>query len=90
MRRSARPERPTPSRRDEPSRSSAVSRRLTVIASCFGVVIGAYVAQKLQAPLGLDGHRDVAVFWMFSLVVMALLASLFIAGVKLARRVRTR
>jgi hypothetical protein len=67
-----------------------MSRGLKVSAVCFGVVFGAYVAQKLQAPLDLNDDNDTAMFWAFSLMVMALLALLFIAGAMLGRGVRRR
>jgi uncharacterized protein YneF (UPF0154 family) len=59
-------------------------------AVCFGVVFGAYVSQKLQAPLGLDARDKTAVFWLFFLVVMALLAGVFLAVTTLVRRASAR
>jgi hypothetical protein len=56
----------------------------------FGVIVGAYVSQKLQGPLGLDGENDTLLFWAFFLSVMALLTGAFIACAQLARSVRHR
>jgi hypothetical protein len=78
------PERPSTSQK------TAISRSRKVTPVCFGVVVGAFVAQKLQAPLGLDARDKTAVFWLFFLVIMALLARLFIAVTTLARRRRWR
>jgi hypothetical protein len=68
------------------SHQPAISRRRKLLALFFGVVFGAYVAQKLQAPLGLGGENKTALFWAFSLAVMALLALLFLAVPMLGRR----
>lgn len=65
-----------------------VSRGLRTSAVCFGVVFGAYVARKLQTPLGLDGEGDMALVWAFSLAVMAVLAFVFVAVALLMRAIR--
>jgi uncharacterized membrane protein YeaQ/YmgE (transglycosylase-associated protein family) len=57
------------------------------LAVCFGVVFGAYVAQKLRTPLGLDDDGP-AWFWALSLAVMGLLACVFVAVVFLVRALR--
>jgi hypothetical protein len=54
------------------------------------VIVGAYVSQKLQHPLGLDGDNDTLLFWAFFLSVMAVLSALFVGCVLLARSLRRR
>jgi hypothetical protein len=54
------------------------------------VIVGAYVSQTLQRPLGLDGENDTLLFWAFFLSVMALLAGALIACAQLARSVGHR
>ena len=81
------PEGPTSPPRDRSSRT-LVSRRLRISAVGFGVVFGAYAAQKLQTPLGLDGDGYTALFWAFSLAVMAFLAFVLVAVVLLVRVIR--
>jgi hypothetical protein len=81
------PERPTSPAQDRSSRT-IVSRGLRISAVGFGVVFGAYAAQKLQTPIGLDDDGDAALFWVFSLAVMALLAFVFVAVALLLRAIR--
>ena len=64
------------------------SRRLQVLSVVSGVIFGAYVAEKLRAPLGFGANHEL-LFWVFFLIVMAILALLFMcAGVLLGRRHR--
>jgi hypothetical protein len=49
---------------------------LKIASVVFGVIFGAYVAQKLQGPLGLDGDDDTLLFWAFFLALMAVLSPL--------------
>ena len=50
-------------------------------------MFGAYTAQKLQTPLGLDDSGHPELFWPFSLAVMALLASVFVVVALLVRAI---
>jgi hypothetical protein len=72
------------------ARRRRASRGLKTWGVIFGVIVGAYVSQKLQRPLGLDGQNDTLLFWAFFLSVMALLAGAFVAFALLARSVRHR
>jgi hypothetical protein len=63
---------------------------LKISSVVFGVIFGAFVAQKLQAPLGLDGHNDTLLFWAFFLAVMAVLSCAFAGAMLLVRRRRGR
>jgi len=80
------PERPHAARED--SRRSPISHRLKISAAFFGVIMGAYVSQKLQEPVGLDGDDETLLFWMFFLSVMGLAGGLLLGVVVLARTVR--
>jgi hypothetical protein len=81
------PERPASRAQDRSSRT-LVSRGLRISAVGFGVVFGAYAAQKLQTPVGLEDDGDTALFWVFSLAVMALLAFVVVAMALLVRAIR--
>ncbi len=64
------------------------TRRVQVLSVVFGVIFGAYVAETLRAPLGFGADHEL-LFWVFFLIVMAILALLFMcAGVLLGRRHR--
>jgi hypothetical protein len=80
------PERP----RFAPASRRRTSLGLRIWAALFGVIVGAYVSQKLRGPLGFDADDDTLLFWVFFLSVMALLAGAFIACVLLGRSVRHR
>jgi hypothetical protein len=81
------PERPDAPTAPRP-RAWPFSRRLTVWAVIFGVIVGASVSQRLQGPLGLDGNGDTLLFGAFVLAVMTLLSCGFLAAVLCARTVR--
>jgi multisubunit Na+/H+ antiporter MnhE subunit len=63
---------------------------LKIASVVFGVIFGAYVAQKLQGPLGLDGDDDTLLFWAFFLALMAVLSCAFAGAMLLVRRRRQR
>lgn len=63
---------------------------LKISSVVFGVVVGAYVAQKLQGPLGLDGDNDTLLFWAFFLSLMGILSCAFAGAMLLVRRRRRR
>jgi hypothetical protein len=81
------PQSSTPLLQEGPPR---VSLALRIWAVVFGVIVGAYVSQKLQGPLGLDGDDHKLLFWAFFIWVMAGLAVAFVGGVLFARRLRGR
>jgi hypothetical protein len=54
------------------------------------VIFGAYVAQKLRGPLGLDSDSDRLLFWAFFLALVAVLSYAFVGAVLLVRRRRRR
>jgi hypothetical protein len=73
-----------------PRRSPPVSGPLKICAVVFGVIVEAYVSQKLQHPLGLDGDNDTLPFWAFFLSVIAVLSAGVVGCVLLARSLRRR
>jgi hypothetical protein len=80
------PERPSSPSMARPPRP-VLSRGLRIAAVFFGVVFGAYVAQKLKAPLGFG---DGGLFLAFSLVVMAVVAMVLVAAALLVRAIHRR
>jgi hypothetical protein len=66
------------------------SRRVRIASVVFGVAVGAYVSQKLRAPLGFEAEDDTLLFWLFFLSVMALLSAVFLGAALLLASVRRR
>ena len=66
------------------------SRPTHALGVATALVLGAYIAQKLQRPFGLQGDNDRLLFLLFSIAVMVAIYAVVVAAATARQRAKAR